>query len=32
LEQVIAFMGEGGALPPATRFVDLQNLRAAGVE
>jgi hypothetical protein len=36
LEQVIAFMGEGGALPaplpPATRFVDLQYLRAAGVE
>jgi ABC-type nitrate/sulfonate/bicarbonate transport system substrate-binding protein len=36
LDQVIAFMGEGGVLkgplPPATRFVDLQYLRAAGVE
>jgi len=36
LAQVIAFMGEGGALkpplPPAERFVDLQYLRAAGVE
>jgi ABC-type nitrate/sulfonate/bicarbonate transport system substrate-binding protein len=36
LDQVIAFMGEGGALPaplpPAARFVDLQYLRAAGVE
>jgi ABC-type nitrate/sulfonate/bicarbonate transport system substrate-binding protein len=36
LDQVIAFMGEGGALTPplpaAARFVDLQYLRAAGVE
>ena len=36
LDQVIAFMGEGGALKPplpaAARFVDLQYLRAAGVE
>jgi ABC-type nitrate/sulfonate/bicarbonate transport system substrate-binding protein len=36
LAQVIAFMGEGGALkaplPPADRFVDLQYLHAAGVE
>jgi ABC-type nitrate/sulfonate/bicarbonate transport system substrate-binding protein len=36
LDQVIAFMGEGGALPaplpPAARFVDLQYLQAAGVE
>jgi ABC-type nitrate/sulfonate/bicarbonate transport system substrate-binding protein len=36
LDQVIAFIGEGGALKPplpaATRFVDLQYLRAAGVE
>jgi ABC-type nitrate/sulfonate/bicarbonate transport system substrate-binding protein len=36
LDQVIAFMGEGGALkaplPGAARFVDLQYLRAAGVE
>jgi ABC-type nitrate/sulfonate/bicarbonate transport system substrate-binding protein len=36
LDQVIAFMGEGGALkaplPQAARFVDLQYLRAAGVE
>jgi ABC-type nitrate/sulfonate/bicarbonate transport system substrate-binding protein len=36
LDQVIAFMGEAGALkgplPAATRFVDLQYLRAAGVE
>jgi ABC-type nitrate/sulfonate/bicarbonate transport system substrate-binding protein len=36
LDQVIAFMGEGGALksplPAAARFVDLQYLRAAGVE
>jgi ABC-type nitrate/sulfonate/bicarbonate transport system substrate-binding protein len=36
LDQVIAFMGEGGALnaplPVAARFVDLQYLRAAGVE
>ena len=34
--QVIAFMGEAGTLkvplPPAERFVDLQYLRAAGVE
>jgi hypothetical protein len=33
---VIAFMGEGGAikapLPAPERFVDLQYLRAAGVE
>jgi len=36
LAQVIAFMGEAGTLkaplPPAERFVDLQYLRAAGVE
>jgi ABC-type nitrate/sulfonate/bicarbonate transport system substrate-binding protein len=36
LDQVIAFMGEGGALkaplPAAARFVDAQYLRAAGVE
>src|SRR6185295_15037452 len=36
LAQVIAFMGEGGVIPqplPAPeRFVDLQYLRAAGVE
>jgi ABC-type nitrate/sulfonate/bicarbonate transport system substrate-binding protein len=36
LDQVIAFMGETGALkaplPPATQFVDLQYLRAAGIE
>jgi ABC-type nitrate/sulfonate/bicarbonate transport system substrate-binding protein len=36
LGQVIAFMGEGGTLKPplpaAERFVDLQYLRAAGVE
>ena len=36
LAQVIAFMGEGGALKPPLpapeRFVDLQYLRAAGVE
>jgi ABC-type nitrate/sulfonate/bicarbonate transport system substrate-binding protein len=36
LEQVIAFMGEAGTLkaplPPAERFVDLQYLRAAGIE
>jgi ABC-type nitrate/sulfonate/bicarbonate transport system substrate-binding protein len=36
LDQVIAFMGETGALkaplPAATQFVDLQYLRAAGVE
>ena len=36
LDQVVAFMGEGGALkaplPAAARFVDLQYLRAAGVE
>jgi ABC-type nitrate/sulfonate/bicarbonate transport system substrate-binding protein len=36
LDQVIAFMGAGGILPAplpaATRFVDLQYLRAAGVE
>jgi ABC-type nitrate/sulfonate/bicarbonate transport system substrate-binding protein len=36
LDQVIAFMGEGGILgdplPAAARFVDLQYLRAAGVE
>jgi ABC-type nitrate/sulfonate/bicarbonate transport system substrate-binding protein len=35
LDQVIAFMGEGellkAPLPAATRFVDLQYLRAAGV-
>jgi ABC-type nitrate/sulfonate/bicarbonate transport system substrate-binding protein len=35
-EQVIAFMGEGGTiappLPAPERFVDLQYLRAAGVE
>jgi hypothetical protein len=35
LTQVIAFMGEGGAikppLPQPERFVDLQYLRAAGV-
>jgi hypothetical protein len=36
LDQVIAFIGEGGALkaplPNAARFVDLQYLRTAGVE
>jgi ABC-type nitrate/sulfonate/bicarbonate transport system substrate-binding protein len=36
LAQVIAFMGEGGViappLPAAERFIDLQYLRAAGVE
>jgi hypothetical protein len=36
LAQVIAFMGEGGSLaaplPAAERFVDLQYLRAAGVQ
>ena len=36
LTQVIAFMGEAGTLkaplPPAERFVDLQYLRAAGIE
>ncbi len=36
LTQVIAFMGEGGVikppLPPAERFIDLQYLKAAGVE
>jgi ABC-type nitrate/sulfonate/bicarbonate transport system substrate-binding protein len=36
LKQVIAFMGEGGAikppLPEPERFVDLQYLRAAGVK
>jgi ABC-type nitrate/sulfonate/bicarbonate transport system substrate-binding protein len=36
LDQVIAFIGEGGGLkaplPAAARFVDLQYLRAAGVE
>jgi ABC-type nitrate/sulfonate/bicarbonate transport system substrate-binding protein len=36
LAQVIAFMGEGGAikppLPPSDRFVDLQYLRAAGAQ
>jgi ABC-type nitrate/sulfonate/bicarbonate transport system substrate-binding protein len=36
LQQAIALMGEGGALkpplPPAERFVDLQYLRAAGVQ
>jgi len=36
LELVIAMMGEGGALkaplPQAERFVDLQYLRAAGVQ
>jgi ABC-type nitrate/sulfonate/bicarbonate transport system substrate-binding protein len=36
LSQVIAFMGEGGAikppLPPPERFVDLQFLQAAGVK
>jgi ABC-type nitrate/sulfonate/bicarbonate transport system substrate-binding protein len=36
LGQVVAFMGEGGILPPPMpapeRFVDLQYLRAAGVE
>jgi ABC-type nitrate/sulfonate/bicarbonate transport system substrate-binding protein len=36
LAQVIAFMGEGGTiappLPAAEKFVDLQYLRAAGVE
>ena len=36
LNQVIAFMGEGGViappLPAAERFVDLQYLRTAGVE
>ncbi len=36
LAQVIAFMGEAGSLkpplPPVDRFVDLQYLRAAGVE
>ena len=36
LAQVIAFMGEGGVLKPplpaAERFVDLQYLRAAGVQ
>jgi ABC-type nitrate/sulfonate/bicarbonate transport system substrate-binding protein len=36
LAQVIAFMGEAGALkaplPKADRFVDLQYLRAAGIE
>ena len=36
LAQVIAFMGEGGVipspLPPPERFIDLQYLKAAGVE
>ena len=36
LSQVIAFMREGGAIkgdaPPAARFVDLQYLKAAGVQ
>ena len=36
LAQVIDFMGEAGTLkaplPPAERFVDLQYLRAAGIE
>ena len=36
LARVIAFMGEGGALKPPLpapeRFVDLQYLRAAGVQ
>jgi hypothetical protein len=36
LSQVIAFMGEGGViaspLPAPERFVELQYLRAAGVE
>jgi ABC-type nitrate/sulfonate/bicarbonate transport system substrate-binding protein len=36
LDQVIAMLGEAGALkaplPPAERFVDLQYLRAAGVQ
>ena len=36
MDQVIALMGEGGILkaplPPAVRFVDLQYLRAAGVQ
>jgi hypothetical protein len=36
LAQVIAFMGEGGIikapLPTPERFVDLQYLRAAGVQ
>jgi ABC-type nitrate/sulfonate/bicarbonate transport system substrate-binding protein len=36
LEQVIAFMGEGGAiaapLPAPERFVDLHYLRAAGMQ
>jgi hypothetical protein len=36
LAQVIAFMGEGGAieppLPAPERFVDLQYLRAAGAQ
>jgi len=36
LQQVIAFMGEGGTikqpLPAPEQFVDLQYLRATGVE
>jgi hypothetical protein len=36
MAQVIAFMGEGGTLktplPPPERFVDLQYLRAAGIQ
>jgi ABC-type nitrate/sulfonate/bicarbonate transport system substrate-binding protein len=36
MEQVIALMGEGGVLkaplPPAERFMDLQYLRAAGIQ
>jgi hypothetical protein len=36
MEQVIALMGEGGTikapLPAAENFVDLQYLRAAGVQ
>jgi hypothetical protein len=36
MAQAIALMGEGGILkaplPPAERFFDLQNLRAAGIQ
>jgi len=36
MAQVITFMGEAGSikapLPPAERFIDLQYLRAAGIQ